>query len=161
MNDPLVAGAYLDGFQPADAIDRGSKDEVPIHVGAGGWQRVRLFGFDNFVRLAELPSWDKLRCGRQIMRGTFNCSLVNPFLNEGYLVVQQTKLIGEFQLLRFRQPRRHVTPGRYVSNLTGPRLRVRIGKQGKWTGFARMVADGTRMKEDWRDVTIESNLRNG
>ena len=100
VNDELVAGPDLDGFQPARAIHGRAKDEIPIHVGAVGWKRVRFLGFDDFVRLPELPAGDESRGGREVARGALDSALLDPSLKEGDLFVGKTQFIGEFRWLR-------------------------------------------------------------
>ena len=60
MNDALVAWPDFNRFQPASSLDGRPKDEIPIHVGATRGKSERFFGFDDFIRTAELPAGDKL-----------------------------------------------------------------------------------------------------
>ena len=87
MNHAFVAGPDLDGFQPARAVNRSPKNEIPVHIGASGGKRVRFLRFDNFVRLAQLPTGDK-SWGRQKVGGSaLDRPLLDPLLNDGYLSV--------------------------------------------------------------------------
>src|ERR1700737_4049522 len=61
MNQALVAGPDLDGLQPASAVDRSAKDKVPESIRAVRGQQERFLGFDDYIRVAELPAFDELR----------------------------------------------------------------------------------------------------
>src|SRR5437762_12350823 len=122
VNDELVAGPDLDGFQPARAIHGRAKDEIPIHVGAVGWKRVRFLGFDDFVRLPELPAGDESRGGREVAWSPLESALLDPSLKEGDLFAGKAELVGKFCWLRLRQPRRHEPRRGHRSNLPGARF---------------------------------------
>src|ERR1041384_465474 len=124
VDDPFVTGPDLDGFQPARAVNRRAKDEIPIHVGAAGGKRVLLFRFDDFVWLPELPAGDESRGGREVAWSTLDSALLNPFVNEGDLFVGQAEFVGKFRGLRLRQPWRHEARCSYGSDLPGAGLRA-------------------------------------
>ena len=128
MYHALVSRPDLDGLQPARAVDGCSKDEIPIHVGAAGGKRVRLFRFDDFVRLAELPARNKFRGRRQIFRSALRSALFDPPLNEGNLFVGETEFVGKFRRLRLRQPRRHEPRRCHRSDLPGVCFRVAVSE---------------------------------
>src|SRR5690242_18074649 len=124
VNDPFVTGPDFDGFQPARAVNRRAKNEIPVDIRASGGKRVLFFRFDNFVRLAQLPTGDKSWGGREVGCGALDSALLNPFVNEGDLFVGQAEFVGKFRGLRLWQPWRHEARRRYRSDLAGARLGV-------------------------------------
>src|SRR6266849_11142513 len=161
MDQALVAGANLDGFEPARAIHRGAENEIPIGVCAAGRKPVRPLGFDDDVGLAELPAFDELRLRGEIGRITFECALIDPSLNTGELFFGETQLVSKLWLARLGKPRRHDALLGDCDNLSGVRFCIRVGEEREWAGLAGPVARRARAIEDWRDVAIESYLRLG
>ena len=119
MNEALVAGANLDGFQPARAIDRRAKDEIPVGVGAAGGQREGFLRFDDHVGLAELPALDELRLGGKIGGIAFGRALIDPGLNAGDLFDGEAEIVGKVQIAGFGKPRRHDAGLRDGGDLVG------------------------------------------
>src|SRR5581483_4530652 len=161
MDVLLVARTNLNGFYPARLVNRNGKNKVPVRVGSAGRKSQWLSCRQDQVRLTQPPSFNKFRARRQVFGISFDRSLLDPVGDALDLSICQPTLIGELQLLWLGQPGRHAARPRHLGDL--PRMFFDIGvrQQGKGRSLARPVARRARMKNDWRDVSIESDLWRG
>jgi hypothetical protein len=121
MNRALVTGPDL---QPA----RCGRPECERQNSSGhpGRQRAtrKVFGFYDYVGVAELLAFDELRLRRRIRSIPLECALIDPRLHAADLFITQPEILDEWQLTRLGKPRRHDAPLRDLGDLGGVRLGV-------------------------------------
>src|SRR5271156_6410626 len=140
------------------AIDRVSKNEIPVRIAAARRKRVRIFSPDDHVRLAELPSRGECRFCRKVRCTAFEHALVHPRLESGDLFVGQSQLVRKFQFAWVGQPRRHDALVGDKSNLARVRFYIGISEQREMPCFAGMMAKRAIVKNNRRHITVESDL---
>ncbi len=159
VDDAFITRANLDSFQPACAIERSAKDEIPIHVRAACREHEGFVRLDDLVWLSKLPARDESWCRWEIGGIAFIVSLLDPFLKEGDLLGGEAKFAGKFQFTRLGQPRRHEMSLRNRGDLPGMGFCVLVRKQREGSGLSSTVAHGTRVEENRCDVAVESDSR--
>src|SRR2546428_13350366 len=96
-----------------------TKNKTTKHVRAPGGKGVRLFYFDNFIRLTKLPPGDELRGGGKIGGCALDRLLLDTLLNQSNLFGRQAEVVGKTQIPWLPQAGRDETREKYCRDLAG------------------------------------------
>ena len=108
----------------------------------------------NLVRLAQLPSFRKLRQCRFVRRIAFRRSIAGPLGDQRNLLVGKTPCIFEVAISWLCFPRRHHSRPGDRCNLAGALPGIQIGQQREGRHFAWPVAQGAVLVKNGRDVLV-------
>src|SRR5260370_30960338 len=98
VHDGLFAGTDFDGLHPARIGKVCGKNKIPVVVGAGCREHIRLARMKDQVGLAELPSRCEIRCWWKVALVTLRRALVGPALEQGDLLSGEAQLANQLEL---------------------------------------------------------------
>ena len=145
-------GQDLHGADEVGLGERIGQDEVAKHVGAGRGKRIRALDGENEVGLPDLPGCVVMRGRRRLGPIALGRSGLDPFANQGQVLVAETTVAGEIAVAGSREPGRHVTRLRDVEDLVRVTARVSPGEQAEGSGSARVMAHGAVAVDDGCDL---------
>ena len=120
MHDAAIAESALDPLHPRVLREHGGDDEVLVFDHSGRRHVKRLGHAEDSVRLADVPSVDKLLVRRLFGEVALRTTLVDPLRDRFDLLIAQADVVGELADLAVGRPGRHSSFGHRVANRRTP-----------------------------------------
>jgi hypothetical protein len=158
MNDLGIARAEFEGAHIFRPGNRNRDDEIAVGIGPIGREKVRFGHRDDEVGRTEVPIALPGGQRREIRRGTFRRTFLNPLSKHGDLEVRKAAFPDEPAVAFFRRPGRHITTRGDREDVGGVLFDVGKGEERERRGLAGAMAAGAVFENDWGDVFVEGQF---